>query len=80
MWLDEEGLLKDKPLNVVVLANSQIIHHIVGDIFFAGTNKVGDTIGLSDEQATWIIEHTKLVGENKTEEGITYPVYGIIID
>lgn len=62
MWINEEGMLEENPkLNLVVVNHKGDIHYkIVGDVFFAGHNKKGETISLTPEQISWL--ETNLAG------------------
>ena len=56
MWLNEEGLLIGLPCNrLVTRPHDGAEFPIVGDFFIAGSDEDGETIGLTDEQATeWL--------------------------
>lgn len=56
MWLNEEGLLEQLPLNLQTSMNGQVVHVIVGDVFFAGHDGEGETIGLTSGQQKFIRE------------------------
>ena len=55
MWLNDEGKLFNLPLNIVIGSqDKEILDTIQGNVFFAGNNNLGETIGLSDEQVDWV--------------------------
>lgn len=81
MWLDEEGLLKEKPINLITYIEGEEVHHIVGDIFFTGVDEEGETISLNEEQMVWLTNSMKIIGKTKElNEDVFYFVYGLFID
>lgn len=63
LWLNEEGLLEQLSVNVLTVADGQVLHTIVGNVFFAGHNDEGETIGLTDQQIAWLKVKMQPVGE-----------------
>lgn len=59
MWLNDCGKLYNLPLNMVLgdQRKGEILDTIQGDIFFAGHNDYGDTVGLTDAQCIWVMNH-----------------------
>lgn len=55
MWLNDEGKLHGLPVNIVLgSSDREILDTIQGDVFFASANDEGETIGLTDEQISWV--------------------------
>jgi hypothetical protein len=79
MWVDDEGLIKEKPINLITYVENQEVHHIAGDVFFTGIDEEGETVSLSDEQMVWITNRFKIVGKSKNKEGEEYFVYGLMV-
>ncbi|MCS0827407.1 DUF3846 domain-containing protein [Cytobacillus firmus] len=54
LWINEEGLLQELPLNFVTFVvkdgEPQPVHSIVGNVFFASHDEEGETISLNDIQ------------------------------
>jgi Domain of unknown function (DUF3846) len=80
MWIDEEGILKEKPVNLITYVEGKEVHQIVGDVFFAGYTPEGDTISLTDEQCKWLENALKFMGVTNNNEGNPYPVYGLLVE
>lgn len=62
MWVNEEGLLEELPLNVVMIKDGQVIQYIVGNVFFASHDSHGESISLNSFQKKWIEDNLKIVG------------------
>lgn len=76
MWCNDMGKLLEMPINIVLGSESgDILDTIHGDIFFAGHNDVGDTIGLSDGEATWIMNKLDGDGLALTENLEVLPIW-----
>jgi hypothetical protein len=69
MWLNEEGLLEQKNVNVITFLSGRQVHQIVGNIFFAGHDEEGETISLTDEQMEWLKKFTVDCGYAKYNDG-----------
>ena len=81
MWLNDSGKLYNLPLNLVLGSDGEerkILDTIQGDIFFAGSDDEGGTVGLTDEQIEWV-EQNLDSGDfalSYTDEGIEFiPVW-----
>ena len=82
MWLNEEGKLIDLPLNVALTGDDvfNVLDIIQGNVFFAGHDGEGGTIGLTDAQITWIINHFNnanylVVSKEGTDEVFIIPTW-----
>lgn len=60
MWVDDEGLVKGSPPNLILTMGEEITHCICGDVFFAGVNREGTSVSITKEQTFWILSHLKL--------------------
>ena len=64
LWINEEGLLLDLDLNFVTAVidkgKPQIVHHIVGDVYFASHDGEGNTVSLNFYQQRIIREMFKV--------------------
>ena len=57
MWLNDMGKIIALPMNLAIGSpDKRVLDTIHGDIFFAGDNNEGETIGLTDEQVGWVEE------------------------
>ncbi len=55
MWLNDSGKIFNLPINMVLGSEDrEILDTIQGDVFFAGSDGYGETIGLSEEQVSWV--------------------------
>lgn len=54
MWVNDEGLILDLPLNLRMYYQGELYNMICGNAFFASTNDEGDTVALNDEQIEFI--------------------------
>jgi hypothetical protein len=79
MWVDDEGLLKESPLNLITYVDGKEVHHIAGDVFFAGIDDEGETISLTDEQIAWITNRFQIIGKAKDKKGNKYFVFGLFV-
>lgn len=63
MWVNEEGLLEENPqLNCRLIAFDKVVGEIYGDVFFAGHDDEGETVGLTVYQKAWLKEHMQTIG------------------
>lgn len=62
MWIDDEGIAKGRPINVFVLekGTGRAIYAIHGSIFFASSDRNGETISLNQEQTDWLKENIRV--------------------
>jgi hypothetical protein len=79
MWVDDEGLLKESPLNLITYVDGKEVHYIAGDVFFAGIDNEGETISLTEEQMVWIANRFRIVGKAKDKEEKEYFVFGLFV-
>lgn len=61
MWVNEEGNHMNMPLNLFIVTEFEFMP-IVGNVFFTGFSKSGETISLTTEQKKWIAENVKESG------------------
>ena len=80
MWIDDDGLLKESPLNMITYANGEQVHHIVGNVFFTSVDSEGDTIGLTKMQKMAVINSFDIIGESKQKEGNYTFLYRFDVD
>lgn len=62
LWINEEGMINQLPLNLITSLDGNAVHQIYGDIFFASHDGEGNTVGLDDFQVKWIYERIRELG------------------
>jgi hypothetical protein len=80
MWVDDEGLLKESPINLVTYVEGYQVHHIAGDVLFTGIDDEGETISLTDEQIVAIINNFRIAGHSFNKKAEKYFVYALLVD
>lgn len=65
-YVDDEGILKGSPFNCLAIGNDAQIP-LYGNIIFAGVDKMGETVGLTNQDLVKIHES---IGLALTSEGI----------
>lgn len=78
LWLNDEGQLEQLPLNLLTYVDGQIVHDIVGNIFFASHDGKGGTVSLRDKQVAWIMDRMLVAGKATPEFG-EHAIYGLIV-
>ena len=76
LYADDEGLLKPDPtITLVKTENNAVTEALVGNLIFTGYNDEGETLGLTNEQITFLLSHidpVEIKGINKeTGEVVT---------
>ena len=56
--INDEGLINSLPIGLV-LAKDGDVHALHGTVVFAGTDGLGETISLNDEQIKYLVENIK---------------------
>jgi hypothetical protein len=54
LWINEEGMIENLPLNLITTLEGTAVHQIYGDVFFASHDGEGNTVGLDDFQVKWL--------------------------
>jgi hypothetical protein len=79
MWVDEEGLMKELPLNIITYVEGKQVHEIVGNVLFTGIDRTnGETASLTTDQKMWLATRLKFIA-TATNDNQEYSVFGLIV-